>query len=158
MRSMVDLPEPDGPSSARISPGTMLEVRRRDHLDAVLAGLRIVFFDFFSANDRVDGRWRIHRRCGRRIGGRIRVYGFLHFRFSGGVDADEVAAKCRQYKVAGWIWDESETTTGRMRQGRTRDSSGIHSTENPLFDLVLQGGRCITLVKRSILKQCTQTI
>ena len=48
---MVDLPEPDGPSSATISPGTIDQVGRRDDLDAVLARLRVVLLDLFGAND-----------------------------------------------------------------------------------------------------------
>ena len=51
MRSRVDLPEPDGPSSATISPAHNGEVGRRDHLDAVLARLRIVLLNTFGAYD-----------------------------------------------------------------------------------------------------------
>ena len=56
MRSMVDLPEPDGPSSARISPGHDLQVGGGDDLDAILAGLGVVLLDLFGLNNGFAGR------------------------------------------------------------------------------------------------------
>jgi hypothetical protein len=53
MRCRVDLPEPEGPSSARISPENTLQVGGRDHLDAVRAGLGVVLFDVFGTDDRL---------------------------------------------------------------------------------------------------------
>ena len=56
MRSSVDLPEPEGPSRATISPGNNGQIGRRDDLDAVLAGLRVVLFDLLGANNRFGHR------------------------------------------------------------------------------------------------------
>jgi hypothetical protein len=61
MRSMVDLPEPEGPSRATIS-GDDGEIGRGDYLNAILAGLRVVLLDLLGANDRLDGRDRLWGR------------------------------------------------------------------------------------------------
>ena len=56
IRSSVDLPEPEGPSSATISPAHNGQVGGRDHLDAVLAGLGVVLLNAFGTDDR-----RLHK-------------------------------------------------------------------------------------------------
>ena len=62
MRSSVDLPDPDGPSSATISPCTDRQVRRRDHLDTVLARLGVVLLHVLGANDRFSHRQTSKRK------------------------------------------------------------------------------------------------
>jgi hypothetical protein len=60
------------------------QIGRRDHLDAILARLRVVLLDLHSANDRVIDR--LEDRLRGRRGVKILVGGdrFLHLRFSGG--------------------------------------------------------------------------
>ena len=48
------------------------QIGRRDHLNAILAGLRVIFLDFFCANNRIRGRRRFESRVGDSR--------FLHFR------------------------------------------------------------------------------
>jgi hypothetical protein len=51
MRSSVDLPEPEGPSKSHDFSGIDGQIGRRNHLDADIGGLRVVFFHLLGAND-----------------------------------------------------------------------------------------------------------
>ena len=68
MRSRVDLPEPEGPSRATISPLHNRQVSGRDHLDAIFAGLSVVLLNLLGTDDRFShGEMSNERICGQII-------------------------------------------------------------------------------------------
>ena len=84
-----------GPQQGKNLAGNNAQVGRRDHLNAILARLRVVLLDPHGANDRVIARLR-----GRRgVEGLVRADRFRHFRFSSG----ELLAGSRPAAASIWM-------------------------------------------------------